>query len=364
MIDERVLGDVLEEMAADISVPESGPREVVEAVEAIGPRGPRRWITGRSFLAVAAAIVVIVGSVGFLAARRTSHSANLAQKAILAPHDQQSSLSERQGGVTSGTRAATGGGTTAAGAAAAGTAALPAPLAPAPAPLPPLETKVVKTGSVTLVVGKGRFEATMGQLLNLASSQGGYAAGTSTNQSPTGPSGSVTLRVPGPSFETTLSQVRTYGRVDGSSTKGDDVTAQYVDLTARITTLSAARDRYLAILSTTRAVQDILAVQQHIDDLNGQLEQLRGQQRVLDDQTSYATLTVTFSETGTTPPAPRVPKPRSDWSKAFHSAGHRFLAAVRWVITASGVVAFILLVLGLALAVGLLVRRLLRHPAL
>jgi hypothetical protein len=217
---------------------------------------------------------------------------------------------------------------------------------------------------VTLVVGKGSFEATMGQLLTLASSQGGFVANTTTNQSPAGPSGSVTLRVPGSSFETTLSQVRTLGRVDGSSTKGDDVTAQYVDLTARITTLQAARDRYLAILSTTRAVPDILAVQQHIDDLNTQLEQLRGQQRVLDNQTTYATLTVTFSETGTAPAAAPPPKPRSEWSKAFHRAGHSFLAAVRWVIAASGVIAFIVLILGIAGVLGLLIRRLLRHPAL
>jgi hypothetical protein len=142
------------------------------------------------------------------------------------------------------------------------------------------------------------------------------------------------------------------------------VTAQYVDLAARITTLSAARDRYLAILSTTRAVPDVLAVQQHIDDLNTQLEQLRGQQRVLDDQTSYATLTVTLSETGTTAAAPPRPTPRSEWSRAFHSAGHRFLVAVRWVIAASGIVAFILLVLGFVAAIGLLIRRLLRRPAL
>src|SRR3954468_16701694 len=117
MIDERTLRDVLEEMAADIAVPETGPREILEAVEAIGPRGQRRWASGRSFLAAAAAVVVIAGSVGFIAMRRGGHTQTLARDSSKAASNPLAGANSAAGEAGSGSFATSsnGAGTTAAG---------------------------------------------------------------------------------------------------------------------------------------------------------------------------------------------------------------------------------------------------------
>ena len=90
------------------------------------------------------------------------------------------------------------------------------------------------------------------------------------------------------------------------STTSTDVTAQYVDLQARINALEASRQQYLTIMAQASSIGDILAVQSQLDTLQSQIEQLQGQLNLLSDETTYATLTVSLSEAGHTPPPPVV----------------------------------------------------------
>ncbi|TML38388.1 MAG: DUF4349 domain-containing protein [Actinobacteria bacterium] len=219
--------------------------------------------------------------------------------------------------------------------------------------------RVVKTGNVQLEVAKGRFEPAMAHLTDLAAGSGGFVAATQASETGSSPAGSVTLRVPEPSFEAVLNQVRALGKVDSVSTQGQDVTAQYVDLQARIDALEAARQRHLAILAKASAIGDILAVQQQIDGLQSQLEQLQGQQKVLDDQTRYGTLTVAVAESGGRGPA--LPPARSAWGRAWHRASGEFVAGVQGLIGVSGGLGFAALCLAAMGGLGLLVSRRLRR---
>ena len=219
--------------------------------------------------------------------------------------------------------------------------------------------RVVKTGNVQLEVAKGRFEPAMAHLTDLAAGSGGFVAATQASEAGSSPAGSVTLRVPEPSFEAVLNQVRALGKVDSVSTQGQDVTAQYVDLQARIDALEAARQRHLAILAKASAIGDILAVQQQIDGLQSQLEQFQGQQKVLDDQTRYGTLTVAVAESGGRGPA--LPPARSAWGRAWHRASGEFVAGVQGLIGVSGGLGFAALCLAAMGGLGLLVSRRLRR---
>jgi len=248
------------------------------------------------------------------------------------------------------------------GAAAAGSLAPSPPAPPAAAQAVPQAGQtplVVKTGNVQLGVRKGGFDRTMEGLTTLASSSGGFVSATQSSDIGGAPSGSVTLRVPASSFEAVLNQVRGFGKVGAVTTKGEDVTAQYVDLQARIDALSAARQRHLAILAKASAVGDILAVQQQIDSLQSQLEQLQGQQKVLDDQARYGTLTVSVDESGNATPAP--PLSPSPWSRAWRHAAGGFLAGVRGLITVSGGLGFAVLLLAAVAGLAAVARRRLRR---
>jgi len=146
-----------------------------------------------------------------------------------------------------------------------------------------------------------------------------------------------------------LTQVRSIGTVTSMSSTSTDVTGQYVDLQARIDALQASRLQYLTILSKATSIGDILSVQNQLDTIQSQIEQLQGQLNLLDSQTTYATLTVSLSQSGHRPPPP-VAAP-SGLGRAWHQSVSGFTSGVEWLVRIAGRTIFVLLCLA-ALAVA------------
>ncbi len=232
----------------------------------------------------------------------------------------------------------------------------PAPASAAAAPastiptatVPGLTTRVIDTGSVDLVVKPGTIGSAIDQLDALAAGLGGFVASSQTSEGGTSPTGELTLRVPAARFEQLLTQVRALGRPISVTTSGQDVTAQYVDLQARIDALSATRQQFLQILAKAQQIGDILAVEDQINDLQVQIEQLQGQLRVLDDQTTYSTLTVQLSEQGASPvpPPPHAGGLSAAWSHARHSFSTGLESVISWT---GGFAVFLVCLAGLGL---------------
>jgi hypothetical protein len=205
-------------------------------------------------------------------------------------------------------------------------------------------TKIVQTGELALQVDKIKVADAVTKLTAYASGAGGLVADSQTTEGGSDPSASVTLRVPNRSFGTVLGQARALGKVQSEQTKTADVTAQYVDLQARIHALKETRATYLRILSHASGIGDILSVQQQIDDTQTQIEQLQGQLKVLTDQTTYATLTVSIDQKPKVAPA-AVVHHESGFSKAVHRSVSRFVHGVEAIIGAIGPIVLVLLLL-------------------
>jgi hypothetical protein len=214
---------------------------------------------------------------------------------------------------------------------------------------PSIATKIVKTGSVNLQVGKGTLSSVVNQLTSLAGGLGGYVSNAQTAEGGGAPTGDLTMRVPVDQFETLLTRTRSMGKPTAVSTSGQDVTASYVDLGARIQALQDTRTQYLQILAKATAIGDILSVEQQLSDLQTQIEQLQGQQMVLADQTSFATLSVHLSEPGALTGA--ISTPPGGLAKAWSHARSSFAHAVEAVIGASGGVLVFLVCVALLLLV-------------
>ena len=188
-------------------------------------------------------------------------------------------------------------------------------------------------------------------------------ANSTTNTSTTGApaSGDITLRVPVQSFNSLLADVEHLGRATSVSTSGQDVTGQYVDLQARIQSLQDARSQFQQILTKAQSIGDILAVEQQISTLQTQIEQLQGQLKVLDDQSSYSTLTTHIVEAV---PARGSPRPASGVSQAWAHARHSFTHGLESIVAFSGGLVLFLLVVGLlALAARIVWTIFRRRPA-
>jgi hypothetical protein len=205
--------------------------------------------------------------------------------------------------------------------------------------------RVVKTGELDLRVAKGRVGATLDRLTALATTQRGYVAQTTTDEGGGSPSGEVTMRVPVGAFERTVSTARGFGKVLSLQTSGQDVTAQYTDLQARIKALTATRETFLTILSKARTIGETLAVQQHITDVQTQIDQLTGQLKVLADQSAMAALTVTVDQVAR--PVAATTHHRSGIAKAVDRSVGRFVRGVEAIIGAIGPILLAVLVVAL-----------------
>ena len=367
MIDEERLTELLHDLGATIEVPPDGPTRVLAQRDAMRRVGPHRAVFGvarpqpdtgagrrgrlapwvrRSGAALAATATLVAAlALTLIIVRSPGGSDKSSSSAPSQPFN---------GPVAGALKAAPGGESAASSAgpatSAAAAAAGPTPGAPAngavgsgagdngtagvgpSATVPGLTTEVVKTGSIDLVVKAGQLGGTIDQLTTMAAGLGGFVASSQTTEGGTSPTGDLTLRVPAAHFEQLLTQVRALGRPVSVTAAGQDVTAQYVDLQARIDALEATRQQFLQILAKAQQIGDILAVEQQINDLQVQIEQLQGQLRVLDDQATYSTLSVHLTEQGAASPVP-TPHPgglSAAWAHARHSFATGLEAVVSW----------------------------------
>lgn len=207
-----------------------------------------------------------------------------------------------------------------------------------------VQPRIEKTGSVVLVVPGRKLDSELAQLMSLATANNGFVLSSGTQSASPGvpAQATATLQVPETVFETVVGEVDRMGKVSSSTTQATDVTGQYVDLQAQISSLQASRQQYLLIMSKATTVGQILAVQNQLNNVDGQLQQLQGQLQLMNNQTTYATLNVTLTERTSPPP---VHHPESGLDKAWHSAVSGFVDGVEGVIALAGPLLFAFLLL-------------------
>lgn len=213
-------------------------------------------------------------------------------------------------------------------------------------------TRIVKTGELAIRVAKQDLQAKADALVRLATAEGGYVAQSSTELGGGAPSSEVVLRIPVAHFEDAIRAASGLGvHVLSLTTSADDVTGQYVDLTARLRALEQTRSTYLTILSRARTIGETLAVQQRVDDVQQQIDQLKGRIKLLANQSSYSTLTVDLVPAGGVTPLHHAR--RDGLGAAWHRSWSRFDRGVNAIVAAIGPIVFALLLLGLVGLIGL-----------
>ncbi|HVE99107.1 MAG TPA: DUF4349 domain-containing protein [Mycobacteriales bacterium] len=382
MIDESVLTRALAEAGAVYDEPPGGRAAILAALESGSRREPtpdRAMLWRRPVpIAVAAAVVGLAAMgavyVGSREPERTSpaigvvnttspdlstgKSGGSAPQASMPrpPVPAPAPLAATDGG--SGSGRASGAGTAGGGSVAAGAPAAQAP--PGQAGQAGSLAKVVKTGAVEIAVGEGKVAATLSRLETLVASTRGFVAQSKTQEFGDAPSGVVSMRVPSASYEPVLTQVRRLGEVRTATSNGQDVTAEFVDNEARLRTLRRTLAVYETLLARARSIGEVLAVQQQINGAQTQIEQLEGKLKVLTDQVSYATLTVTVVEESSDADLAVAENP-SRLRAALDDAKDNFGDGLAWVIAASGTLAILLVCAGGLLVLAWGVRRAMRR---
>lgn len=348
MLSDEELTGLLAEAAAEFTVPEL-------ALPQVSRPAHRAWYQRRGWQAAAAAAVLVSGAVLASPALSGGGGTTTVERAPASPTGSTpyGAANRAGGGAAVGAVGAVGApvGATAldqqrslvpaSGVGVAGVGRIPT------AAQPQDQARVVKTGELTLAVGDAKVSATVVRLEGIVGGLGGYVSDSTSQEAGDHPSATMTVRVPVARFEALVAQVRALKvKVVSAQTSGKDVTADYADVQAQIQSLKAARNRYLAILAGTKTIGETLSVQQRVDAVQGQIDRLEGQRRVLADQSDLGTLTINVGEQVD---QLAVSEP-TGWSKAWKDARHGFASGLQALLAGSGRGLLVLLV-GLVLLV-------------
>jgi hypothetical protein len=153
---------------------------------------------------------------------------------------------------------------------------------------------VIKTGSLDLQVEK--VPEAMTAAASKIAALGGYVSGSDQSGDGEDVSASVTYRVPADRWDDAMAALRALAtKVLGEKSQTDDVTAQVVDLGARIANLQATELALQGIMAKADKISDVLAVQAELTKVRGDIEQATAQKKHLEEQAAFSTLTVRYS---------------------------------------------------------------------
>jgi hypothetical protein len=186
--------------------------------------------------------------------------------------------------------------------------------------VPRLSQKVIKTATLSLQVSRGTLGDRLQEATLVASRHGGFVSSSETVDGKV-PSAMLVLRIPSTEFEGALGELRGIGRVERQHISGQDVTAQFVDLQARLRNWQAQEVVLLRLMAKSTSITDSLRVQNQLQDVQLQIEEIEGQLRVLNDQTALSTITLALSEPSAAPAHTASPSFARAWSRAVHGIG-------------------------------------------
>jgi Domain of unknown function (DUF4349) len=169
-----------------------------------------------------------------------------------------------------------------------GSAGTTARLAPA--------SNIIYTAQLT--VRAASVNSAAARAAQVTESAGGYVSNETTSADPDHPSeatASMQLKIPVPAYQATLSQLQGgLGTQLSLQQQAQDVTQQVADVNSQVTSDEAAITQLRALLSHAGSVSDLLNVQNQINAEETSLETMQSQQRALDHEVTYATVTLTI----------------------------------------------------------------------
>ena len=208
--------------------------------------------------------------------------------------------------------------------------------------------QVIRQAQLTINVASGSFDSKLAMVRSLVEQEQGFISGTDAQTTQSDDrirSGVITFMVPADKFDTTIDSLSGLGKVQNEHLTGQDVSAQYVDLQARLANEEAQRQAMLTLLGRAQSVADIIAIQTQLGQITQQIEELKGQIQYLDRNTSYSTVTVNLVEAG----APVQPQSSDSWGfvSALSDAAHNFVTTINYIVTGLGAIGPVVILAGL-----------------
>lgn len=206
---------------------------------------------------------------------------------------------------------------------------------------------VVFTASMT--VSTPDIARAAARAAQIAGNAGGYVSGENESLRPGHPGGgtaAIQLKIPVPLYPATLTKLSGLGTELSLRQQAQDVTQQVADTASQVASSQAALRELRALLADAGSIRNLLTVQDQINSQESALESMEAQQRALDHEVTYATVSLRLVGPAASKHALK-PKPKPKRERAHGLAGFAgglndgwkaLVAVVSWLLAVLGAI--------------------------
>ena len=203
-----------------------------------------------------------------------------------------------------------------------------------PYELDPATRLIVRTGQASIEVDS--LEPAMSELRRIVQRAGGFVADASVQSGRNQlRQATLELKVPSARFDELTEGLQPIGHLEFVNVGAEDVSEEFVDLSARVANGRRLEERLVELLRTrTGKLQDVLSVERELARVREEIERMEGRLRYLKASAQLSTLSVSLHEpvpiVATHGPGPIV--------EAFRAAWRNFVGVLAGAIASLGFV--------------------------
>lgn len=163
---------------------------------------------------------------------------------------------------------------------------------------PDVKRKISYTAHVEIVIED--MSKTVKQVTAVVQTENGYVASSDMHHNEKGnKTGRLTVKIPQEKFSVFLEKLDDLSlEILHENIQAEDVTDEYVDLTARLKAKQSVMKRLETFLEEAKTTKELLDVMEQMGKVQTEIEQIEGRLNVLKNQTDYAVVTITMTEKG------------------------------------------------------------------
>ncbi|WP_161493901.1 DUF4349 domain-containing protein [Virgibacillus necropolis] len=209
--------------------------------------------------------------------------------------------------------------------------------------------KIIYTANLSIQVKD--YQKAVNDIQTQVSDRGGYVVESNMygDSEKGSTNGQMTIRIPQDQFREFIQLVEEgSSEVLESSISGQDVTEEYIDLESRLKSKHVVENRLLSFMEQAEKTEDLLAISEDLAKVQGEIEQITGRMKYLQNKADLATVTIQIQENNVT-----ISGINEDDLNTWEKTKQQFLKSINFLIsTFSGLFVFlfgnlpILLVLG------------------
>jgi len=157
-----------------------------------------------------------------------------------------------------------------------------------------VDRKIIYKASLTMQVEK--YAEAQTQIESAVRQAGGYVLQFTENETSYEKRGSFVIKVPASGFGSLLNQLESIHPTTQKNMEGQDVSEEYVDLTARLKAKQVVEERLISFMEKAAKTDELLAFSNELGKTQEEIERIKGRMRYLEQNVAYSTIELRLTQ--------------------------------------------------------------------